>query len=392
MADDSLFRKAALDKLASPERLDVLMQVTSPKGWIALLTIAGLLAGVVAWSVFGTLPERIDGQGMLTGEGGLRQIRASGDGRLTRLGLAVNQNVTPDQIVGEISAVNMDQTVIMAQTDYDTQMQAHQTALAAENMQISNIQIQRDRAQANVIKAEANLAQRRENLTAGIGTANQVRAAEAEVDGYTKERDTYDQQVRNVREQGRMRLISLQAIQQRVSSTKATVQAGAEIRSTVTGKVVSIAKQVGDLVSNGELIAEVESGGEQASTLEVVAFVSSATGQRVRPGHPAQITVAGVPREEFGFLRGEVKFISQYPESPAVIARVMGDGRIAEASYRVVIAPTPDTSTPTGYAWSTGQGPNAQISGGTGISVAVEVDQRAPISMVLPIIRGAIGG
>lgn len=392
MADDSLFRKAALDKLASPERLDVLMQVTSPKGWIALLTIAGLLAAVVAWSVFGTLPERIDGQGMLTGEGGLRQIRASGDGRLTRLTLAVNQTVEPDQMVGEISAVTMDQTVIMAQTDYDTQLQAHRTALAAENMQIGNLQIQRDRAQANVAKAEANLAQRRENLAAGIGTANQVRAAEAEVDGYIKERDTYDQQIRNVREQGRMRQISLQAIEQRVSSTKATVQAGAEIRSTVSGKVVSIAKQVGDLVSNGELIAEVESGGEQANTLEVVAFVSSQTGQRVRPGHPAQITVAGIPREEYGFLRGEVKFVSQYPESPSVIARIMGDGRIAEASYRVVIVPTADPSTPTGFAWSTGRGPNTQISGGTGISVAVEVDQRAPISMVLPIIRGAVGG
>ncbi len=392
MADDSLFRKAALDKLASPERLDVLMQVTSPKGWIALLTIAGLLVGVISWSVYGSMPDRIEGQGMLTGEGGLRQIRASGDGRLTRLALAVNQNVAPDQVVGEISAVNMDQTVIMAQTDYDTQLQAHQTALAAENMQISNLQIQRDRAQANVAKADANLAQRRENLTAGIGTANQVRAAEAEVDGYTKERDTYDQQIRNVREQGRMRLISLQSIQQRVSSTRATVQAGAEIRSTVTGKVVSIAKQVGDLVTNGELIAEVESGNEEANTLEIVAFVSSQTGQRVQPGHPAQITVNGVPREEFGFLRGEVKSVSQYPESPAVIARVMGDQRISEASYRVIIAPTPDTSTPTGYAWSTGKGPNMQISGGTGISVAVEVDKRAPISMVLPIIRGAIGG
>jgi HlyD family secretion protein len=392
MADDSLFRKAALDKLASPERLDVLMQVTSPKGWIALLTIAGLLVAVVAWSIFGTLPERIDGQGMLTGEGGLRQIRASGDGRLTRLTLAVNQTVEPDQVVGEISAVNMDQTVIMAQTDYDTQLQAHRTALAAENMQISNLQIQRDRAQANVAKAEANLAQRRENLAAGIGTANQVRAAEAEVDGYIKERDTYDQQIRNVREQGRMRQISLQAIEQRVSSTKATVQAGAEIRSTVSGKVVSVAKQVGDLVSNGELIAEVESGGELANTLEVVAFVSSQTGQRVRPGHPAQITVAGIPREEFGFLRGEVKFVSQYPESPSVIARIMGDNRISEASYRVVIAPTPDPSTPTGFAWSTGKGPNTQISGGTGITVAVEVDHRAPISMVLPIIRGAVGG
>lgn len=392
MADDSLFRKAALDKLASPERLDVLMQVTSPKGWIALLTIAVLLAGVVAWSVLGTLPERIEGQGMLTGEGGLRQIRSSGDGRLTQLNLAINQMVTPDQVVGEISAVTMDETVNSAQADYNAQLQAHQTALSAERIQVSNIQIQRDRAQANVTKAQANLAQRRENLTAGIGTANQVRAAEAEVDSYMKEVASYEQQIRTVNEQGRMRLINLQRLQQQVSSTKATVAARATISSTVTGKVVSVSKQVGDLVTAGELIAEVESGDSEAPTLEIVAFVSSQTGQRVRAGHPAQITVNGVPREEFGFLRGSVKSVSQYPESPASIARVMGDGRISEASYRVVIDPTRDPATPTGYAWSTGQGPNAQIAGGTGITVAVEVAQQAPISKVLPIIRGAVGG
>ena len=390
MAENSLFRKAALDKLASPERLDVLMQVTSPKGWLALLTIGALLAGVLVWSVLGTLPERIDGQGLLTGEGGLRQIRASGTGRLSRLDIAINQEVTADQIVGEVSAVDMDETIRMARTEYQTQMQAHQTALASERMTVSNLQIQRDRARANLSKAEANLAQRKENLAAGIGTANQVRGAEAEVDGYLREIASYEQQIRTVQEQGRMREINLQQIQQQVSSTEATVAAGAEIRSTVEGKVVSVRKQVGDLVQAGELIAEVEAS-NGASTLEIVAFVSSATGQRIQAGHPAQITVAGVRREEYGFLRGTVRSVSQYAETPETIAATMRDLKIAEASYRVIIEPTPDTSTPTGYAWSTGVGPHTPITGGTLVNVSVEVDHRAPISLVLPVLKSAIG-
>ncbi len=49
MSDNPLFRKAALDKLASPERLDVLMQVTSPQGWIALWTIGGILVLAIFW-------------------------------------------------------------------------------------------------------------------------------------------------------------------------------------------------------------------------------------------------------------------------------------------------------------------------------------------------------
>src|SRR5690606_18057786 len=117
MADDSLFRKAALDKLASPERLDVLMQVTSPKGWIALWTIAALLVAVVVWSILGSLPERINGQGMLTGEGGLRQIRASSSGQLATLVISVNDEVTIDQQIGTLSNVSNEESVRAAERE-----------------------------------------------------------------------------------------------------------------------------------------------------------------------------------------------------------------------------------------------------------------------------------
>jgi hypothetical protein len=69
MEQHRLFRKAALDKLASPERLDVLMQVTSPLGWLALLTMAVLLASIVAWSIFGSMSETVYGEGILVGGG-----------------------------------------------------------------------------------------------------------------------------------------------------------------------------------------------------------------------------------------------------------------------------------------------------------------------------------
>ena len=39
-----IFRKVALERLSSPEQLDQLMQVTSPKGWLALAGLGALLA------------------------------------------------------------------------------------------------------------------------------------------------------------------------------------------------------------------------------------------------------------------------------------------------------------------------------------------------------------
>jgi len=59
---DKLFRKAALEKLSSPEELDQLMQVTTPKGWLALVALICFLVAAVVIGIFSVIPVRIEGQ------------------------------------------------------------------------------------------------------------------------------------------------------------------------------------------------------------------------------------------------------------------------------------------------------------------------------------------
>lgn len=49
----TIFRKDAVDKLNSPERLDEYLRVTRPSTWLLLGAIAALLIGACVWSVFG---------------------------------------------------------------------------------------------------------------------------------------------------------------------------------------------------------------------------------------------------------------------------------------------------------------------------------------------------
>src|SRR4029077_4484114 len=100
---EELFRKSALDKLASPERLDELMEVTPGKGRVGLATSGALAVGFAIWSILGSIPERIDGQGMLVRGGGLRQLRAGGDGTLTGLTIKIKDLVKDGQGIGQTS-------------------------------------------------------------------------------------------------------------------------------------------------------------------------------------------------------------------------------------------------------------------------------------------------
>src|SRR5690606_25536704 len=114
MSDNSLFRKSALDKLASPERLDVLMQVTSPQGWIALWTVGVVLAAVVGWSIFGSLGERVNGQGLLIRGEANRLILAGGSGTIQSLRVSSGDLVKEGQLVAEIAGATQSEEAATA--------------------------------------------------------------------------------------------------------------------------------------------------------------------------------------------------------------------------------------------------------------------------------------
>lgn len=60
-----MFRKESLDRLSALEELDELMTVTSPRGWLALLALGGLLAALVVWALSASIVTTVGGRGML---------------------------------------------------------------------------------------------------------------------------------------------------------------------------------------------------------------------------------------------------------------------------------------------------------------------------------------
>lgn len=59
----SIFNKKALDRLRSPDDLDRYIRITSPSVWVALFAVIALLAGLLAWGVFGSVSASVDAMG-----------------------------------------------------------------------------------------------------------------------------------------------------------------------------------------------------------------------------------------------------------------------------------------------------------------------------------------
>ncbi|GBF35765.1 membrane-fusion protein [Desulfocucumis palustris] len=97
-----LFRKAALDKLSSPEQLDQMISVTAPRAWFALLAIACILGATVLWSVFGSIPTKVSGQGVIANSNGIYNVVNSSSGQITDIRVTVGDHVKKGQVVARL--------------------------------------------------------------------------------------------------------------------------------------------------------------------------------------------------------------------------------------------------------------------------------------------------
>ena len=65
MDKSNIFRKEALERLSSPEQLDQLMQIVTPRSWLPLAVLGGLMSFGVVWSFVGKIPVTTTGRGVI---------------------------------------------------------------------------------------------------------------------------------------------------------------------------------------------------------------------------------------------------------------------------------------------------------------------------------------
>jgi HlyD family secretion protein len=409
MSENPLFRKAAIDKLSSPERLDVLMQVTSPNGWIALWTIGAILIGVIVWSVMGSIPTRVQASGILIRGGNLREVRAAGPGELTKFTLHVGDVVKENQVVGELTQTGSQEQIKAQEGKYKDLTREASTGEAEDRATIAGMRADMTASQAEIRNLQAELDRAREDLqqknaslAKGLITKQRVTQAERDVlqlqgQVSTKQAQirSQDANIRAVEQRIRGRQSAAESVKLDITRLQNSATQSAQMRSPAAGRVVEVKKSQGDGVATGEVLAVLE---PESTEMEPVVYVNATTGKQIKPGMEAQISPTTVKREEFGFMKGTISYIGEYPVTPQGVAAVIANQSLAQellgnsSKLEMRANLVPDKGTISGYAWSSSGGPNFKILSGTRVNIDVVTERKAPITYVLPTLRKMLGG
>lgn len=414
-----IFRKSSLDRLASPEQLDSLIRVTSPRAWLALTAIGGLLLTALLWGIFGSIPSKVRGSCILIRPGGVDEIVAPGNGWVSDISVEAGDMVRHGQMIARVErSTSMDQIK-------SAEAKLHELRARQEQVKLINSR--------STAEQGAYLADSERGLRAKIATAEeQVRTLEGKIRNqellleqglitrqtllnsrleWSTARQSIDAFQNEIRQIGVRRLesrkqtdteqsslaIQLNEAERNLASLMRSSDQSSLVFSPFSGRVLEIKLAEGSPVNAGTSILTLEQTGASVSDLEAVVYIAPLDGKKVKTNMDVQIAPSTVRQEEFGLMVGKVKSVADFPSSTEGMQRVLRNPQLVQqlaagaAPIAVQADLTPSATTVSGYKWTSPKGPDTRIESGTLCSATITVSNRRPISLVIPILRDNLG-
>lgn len=417
-AQSRLFRKVALERLSTPEQLDVMVQVVTVRSWIALVPFLALVGLALVWGIFGSIPTKVTGKCMLILTGGLAEVTTGSAGRITEMQVKVGDTIRVGQPVALIAQPDL-QDRIRAATDRMDELQRQERDLqarisVAQNLSKGLIDQQRAAIRSQITSAEDRISVLSERIRTQqalldqglitrqqlLNSRNELAAAQLQVE--QAKSDLQQASLRGAEDEKRA-VQEITAVRNQISETrrsldtmKSSLELNTQVTSSYAGRVVEVKAGPGTLVNAGSPLVTVEpsSGGEGA--LEAVIYVPAMEGKKVQHGLEVQIVPSTVKREEFGFIVADVKYVSEYAATPESMLSVLQNRQVvAELSGATsaieVRASLRPAATASGYEWSSQDGPPFKVRAGTLGTAEIVVYRQAPITLVIPLLKKSLG-
>ncbi len=415
MNQTNIFRKTSLERLSSPEQLDTLMTVTRPLGWLALLAMLAVIVLVGFWSVYGVLPDKVSGSGILIKSGGVYEIVASSAGQISDIRVTDGETIQKGQIIARISQpTSLEELAKARETLRDLDKQRQQ--ILTEGSEGYRIQEDVNAREKESIGREMRTArnnqsylqkriQTQEDLAGqGLITNQQVAATRQE---YERSQTAIEDLQRRLSQLDidldaarRKSAQQIQAIDRSIAEMRRKVDLmvnnidfTTNVYSPYKGVILEIKQQEGGVVTLGAPILSLELIGTQIMDLQAVIYLSPFEGKRVKKGMEVQISPATVKQEEYGFIKGRVVSVSEFPSTQQQMNRLLKNDVLVKdlmsngAPIQVIVDLVPAEDTASGFRWSSPQGPPIKLNTGTMCAASIIVEKRRPISLVIPMLK-----
>ncbi len=412
-----LFRQAALDRLSSPEQLDGLVTITDPLGWIGLAALLFLLLFTTGWGIFGSIPEQVNGKGILVSAGGqIVDAMSPAAGRISKLSVSQNAFVEAGDEIAVIEQSSLAESLRSAQdalnektlqratlvVAFEKQSLLHQyntrEQVESQKQIMSAAQERSDYLQTTLAKREALAVSgilprdRVEEIRRDYNRAQQeIRAAQVRI--LELEASNLEMSSQHSKELTQINQIITKA-ERDVRELESRLVENGRVLAPVSGQITELKVFAGEIIQTGASLASIATEG---SVTEAVLYIPTKDGKRVTKGMAVRVSPSSAKKEEHGTIIGQIREVSSFPVTrKGMLTVLQNEGLVAEysregAPYATRVDLAIDPGSVSGFKWTSGGGPNIAITSGTTIEAEITVERQPPINLIIPFVRKHTG-
>ena len=414
------YRQVALDKLASPDELDQLPRLVSPRTWLAGIVLLLLVFGVVLWGFVGRIPVKVDAMGTFLTLSGITPVEALYSGELKEIFVKAGDEVKPGQIVATLCQTDLEEQIdddleklnnLINQHNDKKHFGEENLCTQQQKRHLDKLNYQMER-QINIqylvwlkekrdnqkilwekgLDTKGSYVEAKTNYENALNKNKQIEASLKQLTvENTQNENQLNQELNDMARLIREQKLCVEQAQEKLRRERC-------VRSPCQGRVINISVDTGRMLNPGDEILRVERKNERADELIVKLYVASNDGSKVHPGMNTSVTPFSIETGEYGDICGFVSHVSSYTVNNEAMLRVLQNDLLVQnltangAPYEVTVCLLPDPSTVNGLKWTTKKGAPVDIKGGTLCSAAVVVDNKRPAEFVMPFIRKKILG
>lgn len=429
MTIETLFRPEAEAQLRRPEDLTGALRLVSPGHVAALIVLLLAIAAAIVGAIFVQVPITVGGTGVILSSKGILEFTISSDyeGRIVEMRVDVGQRVVPGQEVARIIQPALQTELKLAASELDLVRHEEERVLMLQKETTIIFDGVRKRQEATTRETIALLQQRKELLEQlADGLEGLRRSGNTTFERYLQVRSDLSHVLERIStENGRLLAFELEAYEKQaqyerelqaletrraqaerqIDRLKDRVANETSVRSTEHGIVSELKEFPGDLVKFDtplisllpvdESFSNFRPGGTR---LVAAVFISAKDGKKVHPGMPALIDPTSVRRDVFGSIRGVVTKTSDVAASPEQMRHMLRNDDLVRKltnegpPFLITVELERDPKTPSGFGWTSSEGPDAQVTAGTLLEAKVTTERESVLGLIIPAVKEMLRG
>ncbi|MEP0857583.1 NHLP bacteriocin system secretion protein [Trichocoleus sp. DQ-U1] len=246
--------------------------------------------------------------------------------------------------------------------------------------QISDIQTQLQQLNSQELTVEESFRENRSQIS-------EIQAQLQELDTRSKRLEQDNLQASNARKN------EIAESDRTIAQLEQQIKDRSLIQSPQDGCILEVSTVTGQVMSPGMRFGTLQTQEQGKIQLTSIAYFDVKDGKQIKPGMTIQITPDTVKRERFGGVVAKVKSVSAYPVTSTSAGSKLGNAELADtltgktAKVEVIAELMPEPSNFSSYKWSSSKGPDMKLTPGTTTALRVKVEERAPITFLLPFLR-----